>query len=196
MRRGPGHCPESLPGSCLLLAPSPPPGASSKHWNVPVLTTESQAGREGEDGFRRLRQTFLGKNKGKFQALECRLRARPDVLIQRAGFPENGSCLLPAPKLEGGEWGWASGPSCPHLVSTDLLNMALAAHSNSPCAVYKLPTFLKCQHAFLSLPTQPPGVPTPDPGSRGTFSALDQASHLLRILSPRPELELASQKYS
>lgn len=64
----------SLPESCLLPAPLTTAEPSSD-WNIPMQKTERQAGREGEKrGGGRPSQTFLGKNKGKFQSLECHFR--------------------------------------------------------------------------------------------------------------------------
>lgn len=37
----------------------------------------------------------------------------------------------------------------------------LCVYKRKLYAVCKLPTFLKCQNAFLCIPTKPPGVPTP-----------------------------------
>lgn len=137
-----------------------------------MLTTESRAGREGEVGVGRLSQTFLEKNKGKFQHLEHHLGARPDVLAPTSGLSrERVLFCCPAPKQEGGS-GWGQSPRA-HSASTALLNVTPAAHSKSLYALYELATFLKCPNAFLSLPSKPSGVPTTDPASRGAFSALD-----------------------
>lgn len=134
-----------------------------------MLTTESQAGREAEAGGLAESQTFLGKNKGTFQHTERHLGARPDVLTPRSRLcRERVLFSCPAPKLEGGS---GLGPVAwrAHSVSTALLNVTPAAHSKSPYALYKLLTLLKCPNAFLSLPTKPPGVPTPDQEAEEPF---------------------------
>lgn len=139
-----------------MLAPRTSQGAGSA-WNVPELMTERWAGGVGEQGLGRPGRHFWAKTRGNFSPRRMSSGARPDLTPER-GFLENSSCL-PGSMREGRGLGGLGPVVRPAraLSAGPAGHQPLAAHSNSPCTVFKLPTFLKCQRAFLSLPDMPPG---------------------------------------
>lgn len=119
---------EAVARSHLLLAALHTTEPSSDR-NVPTLKTERQAGRRGWGGQRegRLSQTFLGKNKRKFQSLERQLRDPA-----RNSDPKEQAFQRPVPAHRGSQAGRGG--------SGGLGPAILATHSFSVQRVLWLPT--------------------------------------------------------
>lgn len=104
-----------------MLASRTSQGAGSA-WNVPELMTERWAGGAGEQGLGRPGQTFLGKNKGKFQSSAHVLRGPARRSHSREGFWRTGPASQ-APCRRGGALGaWGQSSILPVLCQQVLLD--------------------------------------------------------------------------
>lgn len=181
---GPGHCPVP-PESCLVLAPRTSRGAGSA-WNVPVLTTDRLGGGAGAW---QTQPHISGQKQGEISVLgACPQGPGQTFLLQREGFWRTGPASRGS-QAEGGVAPRGQGPVVRPVVrpahpscrcQQALLTPPPGCPQQFPCAVFKLLTFLKCQGAFLSLPTMPSGDAGLAQGG-GTFCTVGHAGHLLGL---------------
>lgn len=183
--RAAGRCQVRSRARALSCPPGVLPRAGSPYQPRSRLCLECssadhrQAGR-GSRGLADPATHFWAKTRGNFSPWSMSSGARPDVPTPERGFLENRSCL---PRLPGRRRGCASGagacrPSC--RCQQALLTPPPGCPQQFPCAVFKLLTFLKCQGAFLSLPTMPSGDAGLAQGG-GTFCTGGHAGHLLGL---------------